>query len=242
MSKRPTISIGNLVEYASTPSASRRRAIIEQYHEVNVIRLNWHGASDAIFAARASGYADADALIDLEKQRVKEQLSGDKERDRRPRHILHLIDLLEASDLQKLTAGLDVTSAGELATDCNVGPLTVRVRPNLLLSSAKIGARGSSVGIMKCHYLSSYKLGGDAGSMYAVAIQIYAEQALEKSSISPDLCRIYDLFDDKLYKAPARQTRARTRLYESALEISDRWEAVGKRLYESRAAKRKSGT
>lgn len=106
MTKRPTISIGNLVEYSTTASASRRRAIIEQYHDVNVIRLNWHGASDAIFAGRACGSAGADELIDLEKRRVTEQLCGEKERDKRPRHILHLIELLEASDLQKLQSVL----------------------------------------------------------------------------------------------------------------------------------------
>ena len=95
MRKAPLISLANMVEYATTPSAARRRSIIEQYHQPQVIKFDWHGASDVIFIKRACGSSDADNLIDFEKDRIRNQLSGEKEKDRRLRHILHLIEHIQ---------------------------------------------------------------------------------------------------------------------------------------------------
>ncbi|MGB3418656.1 MAG: hypothetical protein WBA36_18430 [Mesorhizobium sp.] len=241
MNKKPLVSLANLVEYATTPSAARRRQIIEQYHHPEVIRFDWHGASDTIFAERARGSTEADNLIDLEKRRLNDQKTGNPERDRRCSHILHLVELLETSDVLRLTEGTDPSTANNLAIDSIVGSLTVRVRPNLVLSRQRLGWAAPEMGILKCHNLSTFKLSGYAGPLYAVGLQIYAENIVPSEVIAPNLCRVYDLFHDKVYMAPKNQKRLRVQLVDAAQEILDRWDAVGKRLTETMTRKRKAG-
>lgn len=233
MRKKPFVSLANLVEYATTPSAPRRHQIIEQYHNPEVVRFDWHGASDTIFVQRACGSTAADHLIDIEKRRIKDQLIGHKEKDRRNRHILHLIELLEASDLLRLTKGTQGSAAGELSVDFSVGNLTVRVRPSLVLSRSKAGKRYPELGILKCHNLSTFKLSEATGQLYAVGLQVYAENVLDADSVCPELCRAYDLFADTVHSAPKNQKRLRTQIFDAAQEIVDRWEAVGRRISEA---------
>ncbi len=240
MPKKPFVSLANLVEYATTSSAARRRQIIEQYHNPEVIRFDWHGASDAIFAQRACGSASADHLIDIEKRRIQDQMIGDKDKDRRNRHILHLIELLEASDLVRLAEGTDASVASELPADFSIGELTVRVRPSLVLSRKKLGKRYPELGILKCHNLSTLKLAETGGQLYAVGLQIYAENALGAESVCYDLCRAYDLFDDKMHSAPKNQKRARNLLLDAAQEILDRWDAIGRRIAEAAEKRRRA--
>ena len=187
MRKAPLISLANMVEYATTPSAARRRSIIEQYHQPQVIKFDWHGASDVIFIKRACGSSDADNLIDFEKDRIRNQLSGEKEKDRRLRHILHLIELLEASDFSKLTVGAVPSSANDLSTDCSFGSLAVRVRPDLILSKPRFGAKGMDRGVLKCHNLSSFRLDLNSGPMFAVGLHVFAENVLGQDSTVGDL-------------------------------------------------------
>lgn len=240
MPKKPFVSLANLVEYATTPSAARRRQIIEQYHNPEVIRFDWHGASDAIFAQRACGSASADHLLDIEKRRIQDLMIGNKEKDRRNRHIMHLIELLEASDLLRLTEGTDASVAIELSADFSINDLMVRVRPSLVLSRKKEGKKYPELGILKCHNLSSFKLSGSAGQLYAVGLQVYAENALCAESVCYDLCRAYDLFDDRMHAAPKNQKRLRAQLFDAAQEILDRWDAVGRRTAEAAKKRRRA--
>ena len=230
MTKKPFVSLANLVEYATTPSAARRRQIIEQYHNPEVIRFDWHGASDAIFAQRACGSASADHLIDIEKRRVRDLIVGDKTKNRRSRHIMHLIELLESSDLLRLTDGTDASVASELSADFSIGALTVRVRPSLVLSRNKMGKKYPELGILKCHNLSTFKLSEIGGQLYAVGLQLYAENSLGADRVFCDLCRTYDLFSDKMHSAPKNQKRLRIQLVDAAQEILDRWAAIGLRI------------
>lgn len=240
MRRTPLISLANLVEYATTPSAARRRSIIEQYHQPQIIKFDWHGAADIIFVKRAYGSSDADDLIDFEKGRLRSQLSEEKERNRRLYHILHLIELLEASDLSKLTIGTVPSSVDDISTDCSFGALAVRVRPNLILSRSRLGVKGMDRGILKCHNLSTFKLDLSAGPMFAVGLQVFAENVLGLDGTVSDLCRVYDLFDDKSYTAPKNQKRIRAQLFEASQEILDRWEAVGARVVDKALKRRKA--
>mgnify|MGYP001107697823 CR=1 FL=1 len=240
MRRTPLISLTNLVEYATTPSAARRRSIIEQYHQPQIIKFDWRGASDVIFIKRACGLADADDLIDFEKERIRNQLSGEKEKDRRLHHILHLIELLEASDFSGLTIGTVPSPANNLSTDSLFGMLTVRVRPDLILSRPRFGAKGFDRGILKCHNLSTFKLTPNTGPMFAVGLQVFAENVLGLDDTISDLCRVYDLFDDNFYTAPKNQKRIRAQLFEASQEILDRWEAVGARVVDKTLKRRKA--
>ena len=221
MSKQPLVSLANLVEYATTPSAARRRQIIEQYHNPEVIKFDWHGASDAIFTQRACGSASANSLIDIEKRQIQSQMTGETEKDRRRHHVLHLIELLEASDVLRLTDGTAPSLATALAPEFLIGKLKVRVRPNLLLSKINPKLGISEFWIIKCHTMSTLKLSiNNTGSLYGVGLQLYAEGVLGTDNISSDLCRVYDLYDDKPYNAPRKQTRLRLQLTDAAQEDS----------------------
>jgi|SRR5690606_13397605 len=234
MATTPFISITNLVEYATTPSASRRRQIIEQYHNPQLVRFDWHGASDAIFTAKVCHSENAESLIDAEKQRLKSQLCGNPKKEKRPRHILDLVELLETSDLEKVIVGVSASSASLLPADVRFHALTVRFRPNVILRRRREGKKYSEFGIAKCHNLSSYRLGATAAKLYATALNIYAEKVMSDCDIQPDLCRIYDLYTDEVFSAPRGQKKLRTLLDDAAQEVSDRWFTVGERLVERR--------
>jgi hypothetical protein len=107
--KSPQMSLTNLIEYAAGASAARRTSIIEQYLSPKVYKFDWHGASDAVFYHRACGSSPADELIEQEKRRQKALLTGEKKKDVRPKHIIELMELLETSDIRKMTEGLRIT-------------------------------------------------------------------------------------------------------------------------------------
>lgn len=241
MKKKPLVSLANLVEFATTPSAARRRAIIEQYHQPDVTKFDWHGASDAIFIQRALGSTEADSLIDLERSRIEALLNfeANKERIRRLRHILHLVELLETSDVLRLTEGTEPQSAKQLASDYVLGELTVRVRPHLILSKEKPGRRNPQLGVLRCHNLSTFKL-GTAGPMFAVGLNLFAEATLGIEDTTAELCCAYDLFEDRPHFAPKNQKKLRGQLFDAAQEIVDRWDAIGRRVAESTSRKRKA--
>jgi hypothetical protein len=240
MTKSPFFTIANLIEYATSSSAARRRAIIEQYHNPQLYPFNWHGASDAIFSGRACGTDGIDEFIDSEKSRLKSLRTGEIERDRRTQHILELVELLEVSDISKVSAGAVAQPAAGLPQDLVLEGLIVRVRPNLTLSRMKEGKKFREIGIVKCHQLCSQSIDESSAKLYAVALHMYADAALKGSDIQPDLCRVYDLYGDKVHKAPTNQKRLRAKLADAAQEICDRWEIVGERLRERKARSRKA--
>lgn len=235
MATGPFVTITNLVEYATTSSASRRRQIIEQYHNPQLIRFDWHGASDAIFTAKVCRSEGADDLIDAERQRLRSHLlSDDDEKKKRAKHIFALVELLETSDLEKVAAGALATSAALLPADIQCRGLTIRYRPSVVLRRRKEGKKYSEFGIAKCHNLSSYRLESDVAKLYATALNMYAEKVIANCDIQPDLCRIYDLYADAVFVAPKGQKRLRALLNDAIDEISDRWFTVGERLVEKR--------
>ncbi|MFI0845728.1 hypothetical protein [Mesorhizobium sp. IMUNJ 23232] len=240
MAKQPFITISNLVEYATTSSAARRRGIIEQYHHPQIYPFNWHGASEAIFSGRACGSPGIEEFIDSEKSRLKSLRTGDVDKDKRLQHVLELVELLQVSDISKVVAGAIPQSTADLPQDLVLEGLVVRIRPNLKLSRAKEGKRFREIGIVKCHQLTSQNLDENSAKVYAVALHMYAETVLKDSDIQPDLCRVYDLYADKLYKAPSSQKRLRTRLSDTAQEICDRWDIIGERMGERKSRPRKA--
>jgi hypothetical protein len=76
--------------------------------------------------------------------------------------------------------------------------------------------------------------------MFAVGLHVFAENVLGQDSTVGDLCRVYDLFDDKSYTAPKNQKRIRAQLSEVSQEIVDRWEAVGARVIDKALKRRKA--
>ncbi|HTV71009.1 MAG TPA: hypothetical protein VMF90_20970 [Rhizobiaceae bacterium] len=240
MSKQPFLTLANFVEYATTSSATRRRAIIEQYHNPQVYPFNWHGASDAIFAGRVCADQSVESLIDSEKVRLKSQITGEGEKDKRINHVLELVEFLEVSDVARVAAGATAISEPTLPQDMLIEGLTIRVRANVLLSRQKEGKRFKEFGVAKCHCLSSQKLDEVSAKAYTVALNVFAERVLVNADIQPDLCRVYDLYEDTLHKAPSAQKRLRTLINETAREVCDRWDIVGRRLLERRIDPRKA--
>lgn len=240
MAKPPFMSLANLVEYASAASPARRRAIVEQYHQPQIVKFDWHGASDVIFMKRACNFEDADQLIDFEKERIRGQLSGHTEKDRRLKHIIHLVELLESSDFAKLTVGAVPSPATDLSSDCVIGGLTVRVRPELVLSRPRFGDKSMGRGVVKCHNLCSLKLDAALGALFAVGLQIFSENVIGEANTDGELCRVYDLFADEFYSAPKNQKRIRAQLLEASQEIQDRWDAVAARAAEKAVKHRKA--
>ena len=146
MPELPMISIANLVEYAASNSAVRRRNIIEQYQDPKIYFFDWHGASDAIFNQRARGLETADSLLDAERERVKKMLCGDAKKDVRPKHILEMIEHLETSDLARVAHGASPEDASMIATDMLLGGIKVRIRPNLVLKRDRLGKKRTEYG------------------------------------------------------------------------------------------------
>lgn len=239
MSPSPFMSLTNLIQYATTPSASKRRQIIEQYQNPQIYRFDWHGAADTVFSERVCDPLGAESLIESERIRVKQQLSGDKKKDVRLLHILELLELLETSDLLRIPGSASALSANNFPKDMKIGKLTVRVRPNLLISRRREGRKFQEFGIVKCHNLSSCILTTEMAKMYATAINMYAEKSLYQLDIHPSLCKVYDLYTDNIYAASKNQIRLRSRLYDAAQEISDRWASVGTRLIDKKLSVKK---
>jgi hypothetical protein len=163
-------------------------------------------------------------------------LVGDPKFDKQPNHILEMVELLETSDLQKVAIGTTSPSpATTLTQDFSLSNLTIRVRPNLILSRSKEGKKFREFGVAKCHQLSSSPLDEKTAKLYATALQMYAEQVLPNHDVQSALCRVYDLFGDVIFDAPKNQKRIRDQLTEAALEICDRWSVVGHRLADRRS-------
>ena len=122
-----------------------------------------------------------------------------------------------------------------------IGGMTIRVKPTLIVSARLKGSKERNVGVVKAYFGKTSPLAIKAkteevddcerGVLFATLLHWFAEEALAFSGqADPTLCLVGDVFNEKVHFAAKRYVQRRKLIEAVAQEISDRWEPIRDRV------------
>ena len=219
----PRISINKLGEYLATRSAARRRTILhDQKYPRTEIVAPYNHAKSAIKRFLADPKHDAEALhraiskIELEPALKPQQKTKKKNN---VAAIMKVLSFWPQSELRPLT----IRAARPNSNYLTIGEVPVSVSPELEIIAPQRGG-GTKYGLLKLYLGKTHPLNEESGQLIATTVHQFAEKHFGSSeNVDRKRCYVLDVFQGKLFAAPASYTKRRSDIEAACEEIAARW-------------------
>lgn len=219
----PRISINKLGEYLATRSASRRRTILhEQKYERTGIVGQYNQAKSAIKRFLADPEHNAETLHRAISKIELDPTLNPQQKTRKNNNVAAIMKLLSfwpQSALKELT----IRAAHPNSNYLTIGDVPVSVSPELEIVAPQRGS-GTKYGLLKLYLGKIHPLNEESGQLIATTVHQFAEKHFgTPENVDRKRCYVLDVFQGKLFIAPASYTKRRSDIEAACEEIAARW-------------------
>lgn len=222
----PRISVTKLGEYVSTQSALRRKSIlIDQKHPKPFKTAIYNDCFDPLIEYFVDSSHNAAAVNHAILAIQGRTVTKPAEEMRREVNSAALNHLLKAAPHLPLS-GITFRKAPESTKRLRIADVQVSIRPELELVLTTTGGF-VRYGLLKVYLSKTNPLSKEAADYVSTLVHLYAEQRFGgASAVDRKHCLVFDVFQQKVFAAPASFTKRRKDIEAACEEIAIRWPAL----------------
>jgi hypothetical protein len=216
----PRISVNKLGEYLCASPARRRTIIRDQKHPSDFVVARYNHVYDAIVDYLCSGNDMARIFQAIDTLRAIVPDTDFKEQDK-------LLSINALESFSRIANNLTIEGANYSSFDrkpprLHINGVDISVRPEIqLIRSIR---NNSKVGFFKLYIGKTHRLTQEAAAYIGALIRMYTEAFIaELGDYDPHICKVVDVFSEKIYPAPASYVRRMNDIEAACDEISRTW-------------------
>jgi hypothetical protein len=219
----PRISINKLGEYLTATPARRRSIIKDQKYPPEIfVTGKYNDAFDHIIDFFVRDALDPEGLHRAVAVLSSRPTRSDPEAADLKNNILALQRLIKTADSLPF-ADLTFRAAKQQGALLTIGKVAVSIRPELEIVAPQRGG-GTKYGLLKLYLGKTHPLNEDSGQLIATTVHQFAEQHFgSPDDVDRKRCYVLDVFQGKLFVAPASYTKRRSDIEAACEEIAARW-------------------
>ena len=222
----PRISVNKLGEYM-TAGPNRRRRIVRDQRDPKPFIVAMYNEARAAIVRHLLARQEDDGII-VEAIDGLSRVAGDDEWKARAAAVS--IEALEAyldMDAEVIDEAVDVTDPEGADRRLEFAGVEVSVNPDVLLTTFDRDGR-PRVGGVKVYIGKTISLDADAGDYVSTVVRRWVDTYLadERRRTERRLCRVIDVFGNRVFQAPQAYKRRMDNVSAACEEIALRWSAV----------------
>lgn len=218
----PRISINKLGEYLTATPARRKSIIKDQKYPSVFITSKYDDATESIVRFFVRDALNPEGLHRAVSVLSSRPTRSDPEAADLKNNILALQRLIKTADTLPF-AGLTFRAAKQQGALLTIGKVAVSIRPELEIVAPQRGG-GTKYGLLKLYLGKTHPLNEESGQLIATTVHQFAETHFGSSeNVDRKRCFVLDVFQGKLFIAPASYTKRRSDIEAACEEIAARW-------------------
>ena len=219
----PRISINKLGEYLVASPARRKSIIKDQKYPPEIfITGKYNDAFDSIIHFFVRDALNPEGLHRAVNALSSRPIRNKPEACALKNNIQALQRLIKTADSLPF-GGLTFRAAKSQGALLTIGKVAVSVRPELEIVAPQRGG-GTKYGLLKLYLGKTHPLNDDSGQLIATTVHQFAENHFGgPENVDRKRCCVLDVFQGKLFTAPASNTKRRSDIEAACEEIAARW-------------------
>lgn len=219
----PRISINKLGEYLTATPARRKSIIKDQKYPPEIfITGKYNDAFDPIIDFFVRDALNPEGLHRAVGRLTSRPTFSDPEASDLKNNILALERVIQAASTLPF-AGLTFRAAKEQGALLTIGKVAVSIRPELEIVAPQRGGK-TKYGLLKLYLGKTHSLNEESGQLIATTVHQFAEKHFgSPDSVDRKRCYVLDVFQQRLFTAPASYTKRRSDIEAACEEIAARW-------------------